>query len=214
MIMSNTTLSGNSTTKTASTSINDFILLKQFSINIHQPKETFLLEVCWQPPIVNWLKCNIDGAAVGNPGSASCGGVFRNHSADFIFGFAEPLGISTSFFAELCGAMRAVKFAFHNNWHNIWIESDSTLVVSSFKNPDRAVPWVLRNRWKNVLHMVNNMNCIVTHIYREGNQVADLFANHGLSLASIVHWHLPPLFIRGCFAKNKLGIPCLRICSK
>jgi hypothetical protein len=52
----------------------------------------FLLEVCWQPPIVNWLKCNIDGAAVSNLGSASCGGVFRNHSADFIFGFAEPLG--------------------------------------------------------------------------------------------------------------------------
>jgi ribonuclease HI len=164
MIMSNTTLSGNSTTKTASTSINDFILLKQFSINIHQHKETFLIEVCWQPPIVNWWKCNIDGTAVGNPGSASCGGVFRNHSADFIFGFAEPLGLTTSFFAELCGAMRAVEIAFHNNWHNLWIESDSTLVVSSFKNPDRVVPWVLRNRWKNVLHKVNNMNCIVTHI--------------------------------------------------
>jgi ribonuclease HI len=213
LIISNTSLTGNNTAKSSSTSMRDFTFLKLFSISIHQPRQSYLLEVIWQPPLFDWLKCNIDGAVVGCPGSASCGGVFRNHSSDFVLGFAEPLGLATSYFAELCGAMRAIEIAFQNDWHNIWIESDSTLVVSAFQSPHREVPWVLRNRWKNVLHMVSSMNCIVTHIFREGNQVADLMANHGLTLASIVYWHVAPLFIRDCFDKNKLGIPCFRLCS-
>jgi hypothetical protein len=57
------------------------------------------------------------------------------------------------------------------------------------------------------------MNVIVTHIYREGNQVADLLANHGLSDSSIVFWDDLPLFARDCFVKNKQGTPCFRICS-
>jgi ribonuclease HI len=213
MIISNTSLAGNSTAKPSSSSLRDFTFLKLFSISIHQPKETFLKEVCWQPPLIGWLKCNIDGVAAGCPGNASCGGVFRNHSADFILSFAEPLGLSTSYFAELCGAMRAIEIAFQNNWHDIWIETDSCLVVSAFQCPNRAAPWVLRNRWRNVVHMVKGMNCLVTHIYREGNQVADLMANHGLSLVSIVYWQVAPLFIRDSFEKNKLGYPCFRICS-
>jgi ribonuclease HI len=213
LIISNTSLTGNNTAKSSSTSMRDFTFLKLFSISIHQPRQSYLLEVIWQPPLFDWLKCNIDGAVVGYPGSASYGGVFRNHSSDFVLGFAEPLGLATSYFAELCGAMRAIEIAFQNDWHNIWIESDSTLVVSAFQSPHREVPWVLRNRWKNVLHMVSSMNCIVTHIFREGNQVADLMANHGLTLASIVYWHVAPLFIRDCFDKNKLGIPCFRLCS-
>jgi ribonuclease HI len=206
MIITNTSLSGNNTVKSSSSSIRDFTFLKLFSISIHQPKETFLKEICWQPPLIGWIKCNIDGAAVGCPGSASCGGVFRNHSADFILGFAEPLGLSTSYFAELCGAMRAIEIAFQNNWHNIWIETDSSLVVSAFQCPNRDVPWVLRNRWRNVVRMARSMNCLVSHIFREGNQVADLMANHGLTLASIVYWHVAPLFIRDCFEKKQVRI--------
>jgi hypothetical protein len=56
------------------------------------------------------------------------------------------------------------------------------------------------------------MYVIVTHIYREDNQVADLFANHGLSLTYIVFWADLPLFVRDCFVRNKQGIPNFRIC--
>jgi hypothetical protein len=41
-----------------------------------------------------------------------------------IFCFVEPLGMSTSFLAELCGAM-AVEVAHNKNWKNFWIETDS-----------------------------------------------------------------------------------------
>jgi ribonuclease HI len=163
--------------------------------------------------MLNWFKCNIDGASCGNPGNAACGGVFRNRDADFVYGFAEPLEVTNAFVAEMCGAMRAVEIAFQNNWHRLWIESDSLLVVSAFNHPDKQVAWSISNRWRNTIYMVKQMNVIVTHIYREGNQVADLFANHGLSIASIVFWFDLPSFARDCFVRNKQGAPCFRICN-
>jgi ribonuclease HI len=114
-------------------------------------------------------------------------GIFRNNAADFIHAYAEPLGIASSFFAEICGAMRAIEVAFHHNWHNLWLETDSSLVVAAFSNPATLISWRIRNRWRNILSMIKQMNFMVTHIYREGNQVADLLANHGLSLTSITY---------------------------
>ncbi|PNX75644.1 ribonuclease H [Trifolium pratense] len=45
-------------------------------------------------------------------GNALCGGIFRNHEADFIYGFFETLGVASFVFAELCGAMRAIEIAY------------------------------------------------------------------------------------------------------
>jgi ribonuclease HI len=213
LIISNTSLSGNCTSKFSSNSLRDFSFLKTFRISIHHPKTPILKEVCWQPPLLNWFKCNIDGASNGNPGNSSCGGIFRDHEANFILAFAEPLQITTSYVAELSGAMRAVEIAFQKNWRQLWIESDYVLVVSAFNNPTRQVAWQLRNRWKNVLVMISQMNCVVTHIYREGNQVADSLENHGLTLNSIVFWNEPPLFINDSFFRNKLGFPSFRLCT-
>jgi ribonuclease HI len=213
MIMVSTALSGNHTNKVSSNSIKDFQFLKQFRISIHHPKATTLKEVFWHPPLTNWLKCNTDGASCGNPVNAACGGIFRNSHADFVYGFAEPLGESTAYIAELSGVIRAIEIAFQNQWNNLWIETDSSSVVATFQNRHKPVAWCLRNRWQNALFMTSQMNFMVTHIYREGNQVADSLANHGLSLSSIVFWNTLPTFVTDCFYKNKLGNPSFRICN-
>jgi len=54
---------------------------------------------------------------------------------------------------------------------------------------------------------------LVTHIYREGNRVADLLANHGLSLQSILFWQDAHEFIRSCSISNKAGRPNFRFSS-
>jgi hypothetical protein len=130
----------------SSHSVRDFNLLKFFIVTIHQPRITVLKEVCWEQPILNWIKCNIDGASNGNPGFSSYGGVFRDHEANLTFAFAEPLGISTSYVAEICGAMRAIEIAFQKQWLHLWLETNSSLVVDAFKNPDKPVAWQIRNR--------------------------------------------------------------------
>ncbi|GAU28119.1 hypothetical protein TSUD_295560 [Trifolium subterraneum] len=213
MIIANTSLTGNNTCKPSSNSIRDFTFLKMFRICIHHPKVPILKEILWQPPLVNWFKCNIDGASCGNPGNASCGGIFTDSNANFIYAVSEPLGVAFSYFAELCGAMQAIEIAFQRGWSNIWLETDSTLVVTAFKNPAKPVAWQLRNRWKNVLVMARSLNFIVSHICREGNEVAGLLANHGLSLGSLTYWSDSPLFISECLKKNKLGMPSFRVCS-
>jgi ribonuclease HI len=78
-------------------------------------------------------------------------GIFINNVAEFILGFAKPLGImSTSNQAELCGAMRAIEIPYKVNWHNLWLEIDSTSVVLAVSsNAIDTVPWALKNRWHN-----------------------------------------------------------------
>jgi ribonuclease HI len=146
------------------------------------------------PPSLNWIKCNTDGASSGNPGLASCGGVFRDHNADFLLAFAEPLGIASSYFAELSGVIKAIEIAFDNQWNNLWLETDSMLVINAFKNHDNIVAWPLRNRWKNALTKYRQMNFLVTHVFREGYKVADLVANFGLNVYFFTSWHLAPNF--------------------
>jgi hypothetical protein len=129
IIIANTSLSGNSTRKVSSNSIRDFTILKTFKVTIHHPNVPVIKEIIWSPPLKNWTKCNIDGAC--NQGKASCSGIFRNHNAEFLFCFAEPLGNISPFLAELCGAMRAIEIAYQLNWKNLWLETDSSLVVSA-----------------------------------------------------------------------------------
>jgi hypothetical protein len=121
MIMANVSLSGNNTSKVYNSSMRDFTILKKFKINIHPPKAPTIKEVLWCPPQLNWMKCNTDGAATTT--TAAYGGIFRNHLADFIGGFAENIGKNSAFFAELLGAIKAIEIAYQNNWHNLWLET-------------------------------------------------------------------------------------------
>jgi len=137
LIIANTSLSGNNTCKTSINSIRDFTILKHFKVTIRHPRAPIIKEVLWNPPLLKWTKCNTDGASNGNPGNSSCGGIFRSHGAEFMSCFSEPLGITSSYQAELCGAMRAIEIAHQRNWLNLWLETDSALVVLAFTKPNQ-----------------------------------------------------------------------------
>jgi ribonuclease HI len=109
--------------------------------------------------------------------------------------------------------MRAIELASQFNWKNIWIETDSTLVVSAFTTRSDCVPWFLRNRCHNSLSLLTGLNCFITHIHREGNMFSDFLANHGLSLPSFTHWLDAPDFIKSCLEKNHLSVPNFRFCD-
>ncbi|GAU47191.1 hypothetical protein TSUD_350560 [Trifolium subterraneum] len=207
-ISSNISMAGNFTSKLSSSALRDFITLKRFNVTVHSPKHTILKEVIWQPPLSNWVKCNTDGASTNV--SSACGGLFRNSNADFLYGFAENIGISSAFVAELCGAMNAIEIAASKNWNNLWLETDSTLVVLAFKS-SLLVPWALSNRWRNCLLLTQSMNFIVSHIFREGNFCADGLANVGLFLDRLTFWNEIPFVIKDNFDANRLGKPFFRV---
>lgn len=153
-------------------------------------------EVVWQPPPINWIKINTDGAARGSPGDASCGGVFRNFTGGIIGSFSSFLGTKTPLEAEIHGVILAVQIAWNQGWHNIWLECDSTLTVSMIKNGKSEVPISIKEKWHNTLEKISKMEVIVSHIYREGNEVADKLADHGMRLRDGFTWfNSPPNFI-------------------
>jgi len=107
--------------------------------------------------------------------------------------------------------MNAIELASSMGFSNVWLESDSQLVILAFKSIS-IVPWGLRNRWENCLKLTQNMRFYATHIYREGNSCADNLANFGLTLSSLdLFWFdTVPDFVRGEYIKNRLGMPNFR----
>ncbi|XP_058784835.1 uncharacterized protein LOC131659697 [Vicia villosa] len=162
----------------------EFFILKKFQICITPPRAPKIREMLWQLPPRGWFKINCDGAAT--PISSACGGT------------------SNSLIAELSGAMQAIEFAHEKNWRKVWLETDSMAVVKAF-NPLFTVPWIIRNRWINCIHLVSHWNFVVSHIFREWNSCADALANFGLSVTDSTHFTSIPLFLRTDFVKNRLG---------
>lgn len=98
-----------------------------------------------------------------------------------------------------------------NNWSNLWLETDSMLVFLAFKS-SKIVPWSLRNRWDNCLHLLSLFRFNVTHVYREGNSCADKLANIGLALSSHIWFTSIPTQVVADFVRDKHGYPNYRFC--
>jgi len=82
--------------------------------------------------------------------------------------------------------MTTIEIAYEINCRNLWIETDSTLVVLSFNSSSNLVPWPSRNRWNNCRILLWDMNFLVTHIFMGGNQVSVTLTNIGVNLTSFV----------------------------
>ena len=88
---------------------------------------------------------------------------------------------------------------------------DSTLVLYYLRDSN-LVPWRLRVAWSNCLHHISHMHFRSSHIFREGNQVADALANIGLSLTDMSWWDGPPPSIVDLCWRDALGLLNFRIC--
>ncbi|XP_043714767.1 uncharacterized protein LOC122663131 [Telopea speciosissima] len=86
-------------------SMHDLSLARMLQIPISNSPARPILEVKWKHPPPGWLKLNIDGSSLGNPGSSGLGGTFRNHNGTPIKCFATYLEVRTNFTAEVAAFM-------------------------------------------------------------------------------------------------------------
>ena len=169
-----------------------------------------IIEVLWKFPSPGWIKVNTDGAAFGSPGLAGSAGVFRN-CRGFIRGcFALPIGIAYAFEAELVAAIHAINYAWDRGWKHLWLETDSTYLVYLFKRKSKVVPWRWRPAWECALDRTLSMIFHVSHIYREGNKVADSLAARAPSISSSTWWNTPPAFVSPLVNDDIIGRPNFR----
>ena len=153
-----------------------------------------IIPVIWRPPPESWVKINTDGSAFGTPSISGAGGIFRNARGFSKGAFAFHTGDAPAFVAELKAAIFAIQKASDCGWRTLWLESDSMYVVNLFRTKTSDVPWCCRLDWADCLSRLAPMRVVVSHVYREGNRVADKLANFGAGTQGFHWWHLFPQF--------------------
>ncbi|KAL8508341.1 hypothetical protein ACS0TY_018804 [Phlomoides rotata] len=81
-------------------------------------------------------------------------------------------GIGFAFEAELATAFTAIALAHDKHWTSIWLESDSLYVVNFLMTRPLIVPWRLLGQWHKTRRLMDDMQIMVSHIFREGNASA------------------------------------------
>ncbi|KAJ4717451.1 Ribonuclease H [Melia azedarach] len=188
-------------------SISDLHILKAIGISANNCRAPRITQVLWLLPIYPFIKVNTDGLSKGNPGEAACGGVFRDHSGKFLGAYAVSLGHNTSFYAEIMAIIYAINQAAQRGWKFIWLESDSQAALSCLLDHSYKPPWCIYNEWINCHFLLSQIPFYCSHIFREGNQVADSMANVGLSCPTFTWFGYQPAQIKEILFKNRWGFP-------
>ncbi|PRQ35239.1 putative ribonuclease H-like domain, reverse transcriptase zinc-binding domain-containing protein [Rosa chinensis] len=112
---------------------------------------------------------------------------------------------------EVMAVIKAIELAWVRDWKHVWLKVDSSLVLNFLQSPD-LVPWQLHIEWGNCLYRISQMQFQSSHIFREGNRVADALANYGVTSSDLTWWDLAPPFIDRHCQSDSLGMPNFHFC--
>ncbi|KAL6582732.1 hypothetical protein OROMI_004810 [Orobanche minor] len=119
-----------------------------------------------------------DGAARGNLGYAAVGGIIRGHLGTHFIIFSEFLGERTNNFVELYAIWRGLDLCSNMNFAKVWVETDSTTTLHLI-NKCKASHCLLHGLLIKIWVLMEKVDTRFSHIFREGNVVADWLANEG-----------------------------------
>lgn len=167
------------------------------------------IPVTWTKPEIGWTKLNFDGSSKGKkpPGRASIGGVLRDHEAQFLLGYAEAIGRANSTMAELTALTKGLELVLENGWKDVWVEGDAKGLVEIIVENKEVKCVEARSHFRYIKSLILDLdNCKVSHIYREGNRVANTFASIGHRYKKLEIWRqIPPLEILDMMRQDAEG---------
>ncbi|KAL2485051.1 Uncharacterized protein Adt_29807 [Abeliophyllum distichum] len=85
--------------------------------------------------------------------------------------------ISCPLEGKICHPLTEVAAAQRLGLSVLWVESDSTLAIQCITKG--GGPWHIQATLRHIRHLLALDRDTITHIFREGNQVADLLASEG-----------------------------------
>ncbi|KAL0345710.1 UNVERIFIED_CONTAM: hypothetical protein Sradi_4402300 [Sesamum radiatum] len=146
------------------------------------------------------------------PGISGAGGILRDQLGKVIFAFQEPLGNATNTQAELSAIHRGLQICFSRGLCKIWIETDATAINKIISAPQRGA-WNLQATLQNICKILSQMEHKLSHIFREGNQVADFLANQACynQQLCIFNEETIPGKVKGMASLDSLGLPYIRL---
>ena len=113
----------------------------------------------------------------------------RNHSSNIINAIAIPIGISTSYKVEATEALYTMRMTRETDYRYFWLEGDSLniIVILNGKTP---TTWSTDASLMEIKTLMGKFEKVTfSHIYREGNVVAQWIANQVVLWESKLRWH-------------------------
>ena len=84
----------------------------------------------WLAPTDPFTKLNTDGSVVDNLGKVGVGGLLRDSSGSWVFGFSLSMGIATNNMAELGAVRQGLTLVWNLGFKFIQLEIDSVIALS------------------------------------------------------------------------------------
>ncbi|KAK2634118.1 hypothetical protein Ddye_028910 [Dipteronia dyeriana] len=184
------------------------------NVNTDSEKQT-VRKTClisWSTLIYDGIKLNVDGSLYPNLGTISAVGVIKNHMKEWLGGFALNKSMGSIIEAELWGIYEGLKIIWKAGFRNVTIELDSQTVVFLLSNnsPMNHLLFSLIQECRSLMN--NDWRCIIHHVYRESNRVADCLAIMGHSLdLGLTFFNTPPFEISGVLDDNVKGLAFARL---
>ncbi|CAL5355341.1 unnamed protein product [Camellia sinensis] len=156
------------------------------------------------------LKLNVDGCSKGDPGQAGYGGLLRDETSLWVWGFYGKFGHCSSLEAELWAIYRGLTILFQKNTHEVEIETDSALALSQIQDgPYSNSP--CRALIEDAKFLLKRCHCSLKHTLREGNKCADQLAQIGVAQDEhVVLLEDPPNVLQELLIADILGTVELR----
>lgn len=158
----------------------------------------------WEPPPLNWFKVNVDGVLTSR-GEAACGGVIRGHIGEWIMGFSQKLNVLLPVRTELIAIREGLTLCWELGIRQLVLESDAKQAVDGILA--KELVYGCNAIMKDIADLLSrDWEVVIKHIYREGNQCADLMARIGLQQSDLVRcWSSPPEGARLRLSEDKEG---------
>ena len=64
------------------------------------------------------------------------------------------------------------------NWYSLWVETDFMYFVIMFNKRTGNIPWRGPMVESSAKSEIKNMNLVISHIFREGNNMTNKLASH------------------------------------
>lgn len=165
-------------------------------------------EVSWVgTPNDTTVALNVDGSALQQPGHSGFGGLLRDHSGSFNFGFYRSAGQASVLHAEILVIMHGLRLCWEHGFRRVICYSDS---LNAVKLNHEGVPHChpLANEISIIeKHIHMDWSCMLFHTLREGNQCADQLAKFGaITDDQLVVIQQPPPEMGSLLLTDALGV--------
>ncbi|XP_028112975.1 uncharacterized protein LOC114311106 [Camellia sinensis] len=156
------------------------------------------------------LKLNTDGCSKGDPGQAGYGGLLRDDTGIWIWGYYGNLGHCTCLEAEIWAIYRGLTILFQKGLTNVVIETDSEqamLQIQQGPNPNSPLKALIED----AKFLLQRCHCSILHTLREGNKVVDILADLGVAQAEHVKiLEDPPIEVTTLLIEDMTGVAGMR----